>query len=168
MDFRLKYFKYKKKYLELRKTLSIIQNDMTGGTIKNVAIVIKKDDKILFVREKNKRGLLMLPGGQIDEDERPWDAIKREWVEETGINFPTKKQVNIVDGPFNYHRHTLIFFGNSNEETSFYSFNKDGKLKPDETVGIEWKTYDYVVRHKDEFKSYVVSSLNEIHKVGFV
>ena len=168
MDFRSKYLKYKTKYLELRKTLNIGQNDMMGGTVKNVAIVIKKDDKILFVREKNKRGLLMLPGGKIDGGERPWDAIKREWGEETGIKFPTQRQANVVDGPFNYHGHTLIFFGNSNEETSFYSFNKDRILKPGETVGIEWKTYDYVVRHADEFKSYVVSSLNEMHKVGFV
>lgn len=168
MDFRLKYLKYKKKYLQLRKTLSIIQNDLTGGTIKNVAIVIKKNDKILFVREKNKKSSLMLPGGQINSGERPWDAIKREWGEETGIKFPTQRQANIVDEPFNYHGHTLIFFGNSNEETSFYSFNKDRILKPGETVGIEWKTYDYVVRHTDEFKSYVISSLNEMHKVGFI
>ena len=168
MNFRSKYFKYKAKYLELRKTLNIIQNDMIGGTIKNVAIVIKKDGKMLFVREKKRMGLLMLPGGQIDGAERPWNAIKREWCEETGINFPTQRQANIEEIPFNYHNHTLIFFGTSNKETTFYSFNKDRILKPGETVEIEWKTYDYVMKNKDEFKSYVVSSLNEMHTVGYV
>ena len=47
-----------------------------------------ENDKILLIKKKTGPydGLLDLPGGTIEFNEKPIDALKREFVEETGIN----------------------------------------------------------------------------------
>lgn len=161
MDYYAKYLKYKNKYLELKN-----QNNMLGGVISNVTLIIKKDEQILFV--KSSRGKLMLPGGRIDAREIPWTAVKREWTEETGIRFPTRDIANINEDAFNYHGHTLIWHGNSTVPQAYYVFNKHGLLKPGETTNIVWKSYDYIMAHQEEFKDNVVNSLRDMHRSGLV
>lgn len=52
-----------------------------------VAIIIQKDDKILFTRRNNDpmRGTLDLPGGFVDPDESAETACRRELFEELGL-----------------------------------------------------------------------------------
>jgi 8-oxo-dGTP pyrophosphatase MutT (NUDIX family) len=159
-NFYIKYLKYKNKYLELSNT------SQNGGGIKNVAIVIKHNSYILFVQ--NPKGKFMLPGGNIERGEKPWNAIKREWQEETGIIFPKINEVNIISTPYNYHNHTLLWYGKSNKNRTHYVFNKHKILKPGETTSIQWFSFDYMMANKHNFKDYVIRSLVEMHMKGLV
>lgn len=49
-----------------------------------VAAVVERDDKIVLVRHSYKSGL-MFPGGAVDRNEHPTDAILREMREEIGL-----------------------------------------------------------------------------------
>ena len=46
--------------------------------------VFNSDDKVLMIKHK-KLGVWLPPGGHIDENELPCDAVRREIFEETGI-----------------------------------------------------------------------------------
>jgi ADP-ribose pyrophosphatase len=82
-------------------TLRVDVVDLRNGVIKDdyyvleypnwvTAVAITEDNKILMVRQYRHAGdiiSLELPGGVIDGDERPAEAIKREMLEETGYSF---------------------------------------------------------------------------------
>ena len=54
------------------------------------AVAITEDNKVLMVRQyRHAAGIVSLeiPGGVIDGDEAPQDAIRRELLEETGFQF---------------------------------------------------------------------------------
>lgn len=50
-----------------------------------VRAVIEHDDKYLFVRNKVSEGFWCLPGGGVEKGEDIITALKREMIEETGI-----------------------------------------------------------------------------------
>lgn len=61
---------------------------MEDNRFASVGAIVLKENKILLVRHtygtaKNK---LLNPGGMIQQNELPTDAVKREVLEETGIN----------------------------------------------------------------------------------
>jgi 8-oxo-dGTP diphosphatase len=62
-----------------------------------LAIVIR-DNKILLLRRKkgNFINLLAIPGGKIEENEHIRDAAKREFLEETGIEYDFKEYLGCV------------------------------------------------------------------------
>jgi 8-oxo-dGTP pyrophosphatase MutT (NUDIX family) len=65
------------------------------------AIIISKDKKIFFGRKKPAGGGVYsdcwhLPGGGVDDGEPKLEALKREILEETGIDI-SKYDINLVD-----------------------------------------------------------------------
>ena len=105
MDFKHKYLKYKNKYLHL-------QNQFSGGGVKNACIALLYDNKIYLV--KNKRDKWNIPGGGIDKGEISLDAAFREFYEETG-GFDLKKWANLTKprkefSVFCYNTHTDIWW----------------------------------------------------------
>lgn len=60
---------------------------MVDNYFASVGAIVLKDDKILLVRHTygSAKGKLLNPGGYICEGEMPYDAIKREVLEETSI-----------------------------------------------------------------------------------
>ena len=91
------------KYLVKEKwaTLRVDVVDLQNGVIKDdyyvleypdwvSAVALTQDNKIIMVRQYRHGGgiiSLEIPGGVIDGDETPEDAIKREMLEETGYSF---------------------------------------------------------------------------------
>lgn len=54
-----------------------------------VNVLIVKNNRVLFTRRQNKswgNGKLVLPGGHVEKDETPTNAIIREVYEELGVS----------------------------------------------------------------------------------
>ncbi len=51
--------------------------------VSSVRAIVFRGDEVLVVSQKNG-GVYILPGGRVEEGERPLDTLKREVIEETG------------------------------------------------------------------------------------
>ena len=64
-----------------------------------VSGILKKDDKILFVKHRKKgEEYYLLPGGGVDFGETFETALKREFLEEVNINISVDKLCIISEG----------------------------------------------------------------------
>lgn len=105
----LKWKTRSSKYLVREKwaTLRVDVCDLQNGVIKDDyyvleypnwvnAIAVTKEHKIILVRQyRHGAGIISLevPGGVIDGDESPEEAIKRELLEETGYSFDSSELI---------------------------------------------------------------------------
>ncbi|MES2830278.1 MAG: NUDIX hydrolase [Bacteroidota bacterium] len=105
----LKWKTISSKYLVKEKwaTLRVDVVDLQNGVIKDDyyvleypnwvnAVALTGDGKIIMVRQYRHGGdivSLEIPGGVIDGDENPEDAIKREMLEETGYSFESSELI---------------------------------------------------------------------------
>ena len=82
----------------------------TGNTDfgKSVSGVLIRDGKVLLGRHTygGGKGLLIIPGGYIQQGEAPEDAVVREFLEETGV---TVRPGEILGIRFNTHDWYVIF-----------------------------------------------------------
>lgn len=82
----------------------------TEDTVWNqsVAAVVINDGNVLLARHTygNGRGKLIIPGGYVNKNEAPQDALKREYLEETGVTVEPK---NIIGIRFNMHDWYVVF-----------------------------------------------------------
>lgn len=63
------------------------------------AVIIEKDEVLMMKEAKDScRGLWYLPAGRVEKNETLVDAVKREVLEETGLNFEPSNLVSI-EGP---------------------------------------------------------------------
>jgi ADP-ribose pyrophosphatase len=101
----LKWQKLSSRYLvkEQWATLRVDTCDLQNGIIKDDyfvleypnwvnAVALTEDNEIIMVRQYRHAGdiiSLEIPGGVIDGDEKPEDAVRRELLEETGYSFKT-------------------------------------------------------------------------------
>jgi len=101
----LKWQKLSSRYLvkEQWATLRIDTCDLQNGIVKDDyfvleypnwvnAVALTADNEIIMVRQYRHAGdiiSLEIPGGVIDGDEKPEDAVRRELLEETGYSFQT-------------------------------------------------------------------------------
>jgi len=120
MDYRLKYLKYKNKYLNL-------QNQFGGGA-KNACVALLYNNNIYLV--KNYKNKWNIPGGKIDLGENSLTAAFREFHEETGgfdldIWEPTlRTKIHC----YNFRGHTDIFWYVSNTYPNIV-FKKNREMK---------------------------------------
>ncbi len=75
-------------------------SDITNITNKVRAIILDKSNNFYIC---NYADMYMLPGGKIDYDETPIEAIKRELLEELGINFD-QNQIEPILTTENYYK----------------------------------------------------------------
>ena len=101
----LKWQKLSSRYLvkEQWATLRVDTCDLQNGIVKDDyfvleypnwvnAVALTEDNEIIMVRQYRHAGdiiSLEIPGGVIDGDEKPEDAVRRELLEETGYSFKT-------------------------------------------------------------------------------
>ena len=74
----------------------------------SVTAVVIKDNKVLLARHTygGGNGMLIVPGGYINFGETPQDAVKREYMEETGVIIQPK---DIIGIRFNMHDWYIAF-----------------------------------------------------------
>ena len=74
----------------------------------SAAGVCIKDNKVLLVRHTYGagKGKLIIPGGFVEYGESPQEAVKREFLEETGIMIEPKEIIGIR---FNSHDWYIVF-----------------------------------------------------------
>lgn len=107
---------------------------------KSVAGIVLREDKVLLARHTygGGKGKLIIPGGYINRNETPQDAVKREVFEETGI---IVEPLDIVGIRFNLKDWYVIFTakyisgeeksdGNENSEVVWVDI-KDAVLRDD-------------------------------------
>ncbi|SHG85205.1 NUDIX hydrolase [Pedobacter caeni] len=101
----LKWQKLSSRYLvkEQWATLRVDTCDLQNGIVKDDyfvleypnwvnAVALTADNEVIMVRQYRHAGdiiSLEIPGGVIDGDEKPEDAVRRELLEETGYSFQT-------------------------------------------------------------------------------
>ena len=141
-----------------------------SGEDTNVAIIIRaRRGAILCVVLRN--GRIVLPGGGRHRGESNWDAVMREYKEETGIRPPSRDVVDVSSVP-HIRRHgngstTAIFHGQIRADAD-WRYNRDGLLqRPSETTGLIWLTYDEMMADR-RVEGYVKKSLDEMRTLGLV
>ena len=88
--------------------------------------VIRNGDKVLFQKRKNDK-YYSLPGGKIEVLETVKDALKRELIEELGIEVEVKDIVSVVEN----------FFEFNNEKVHQYIFSYEVKLLDDKYNNLD-------------------------------
>lgn len=75
---------------------------------KSVAGVVMRDGKVLLARHTYGagRGRLIIPGGYLQHSETPEDALRREFLEETGVEI---NPVGLLGMRFNTHDWYAVF-----------------------------------------------------------
>ncbi len=102
---------------------------MENGTTnwgQSVTGVVIKENKVLLARHTygGGKGLLIVPGGYVNVDETPQDALVREYMEETNV---TVKPLDVIGIRFNMHDWYIAFRAEyvSGEATSDHEENSE-------------------------------------------
>jgi len=123
---------------------------VSGKLDLTVGACIVADKKILLMHHA-KLDKWLFPGGHIEQNETPDDAILREVREETGLEAQFKQygEVNISPDvkklaiPFYANVHSV---GNHNHFCSYYFMSVDNVnlTKNNESKDLKWFTYDEI------------------------
>lgn len=98
-----------------------------------------KNDKLLVIRKNGGPYINRydLPGGSLEESESLTQAMKREFLEETGVEIEIVKNIGVIDFmlPWNWKNFTHV-----HHIAVYYSVNKiGGQLEdPDQFDGQDW------------------------------
>lgn len=134
--------------------------------------ILIKNDKILLIKKGNGpyKGLLDLPGGTIEFDESPKEALKRELVEEVGIKLTEYDLIDSDSVSFTWEynndlfkvHHIGIFY-----KIISYSGEVNNNIKIDEvnddSMGADF--YDIKSLKKEKLSKIV---LLELKKLGYI
>ncbi len=68
---------------------------------KRVSAVIIENEKVLLIRRiKPGKEYFVLPGGSVEEGENEFDALKRELLEETGLQISEGRFISEVEDEY--------------------------------------------------------------------
>lgn len=97
------------------------------------AVAITEEGEILMVKQYRhpiKETILEIPGGFVDENETPEEAMKRELKEETGYEFSFVKNVGkIAANPGVLDNFTYLFLAEGGIKTSAQKLDKNEELE---------------------------------------
>lgn len=100
------------------------------------AIAITEDNKVLMVRQyRHAAGIVSLeiPGGVIDGDESPEQAIQRELLEETGYQFDDFELLSVVyPNPSTSNNQTIAFLARGGKKVQEQSLDEHEEIVVEE------------------------------------
>ena len=95
------------------------------------AVIQRSDGKILFVRTTYGKGYWNFPGGRIDKQESPEDAVRREVLEEVGINLKSTQQLGTFLSTYEHKKdHVTVFSAKGSYDV--------GKIQASEIRDYRW------------------------------
>jgi 8-oxo-dGTP pyrophosphatase MutT (NUDIX family) len=98
-----------------------------------VAMAITEEENIILIKQYRhpiKETLIELPGGFIDADEQPQQAIIRELQEETGYTFPAVQYLGITAAnPGLLNNHTHMFLATGGVKTSEQQLDQNEEIE---------------------------------------
>jgi ADP-ribose pyrophosphatase len=107
------------------------------------AVSITEEQEVLMVRQYRhpvEETLLEIPGGFMDENETPEEAMKRELKEETGYEFSSVTNVGrIAANPGVLNNFTYLFLATGGRRTSEQKLDKNEELKVEKITIAELK-----------------------------
>lgn len=107
------------------------------------AVSITEEQEVLMVtqyRHPVEETLLEIPGGFIDENETPEEAMKRELKEETGYEFSSVTNVGrIAANPGVLNNFTYLFLATGGKKTSEQKLDKNEELQVEKITIPELK-----------------------------
>ena len=129
---------------------------------RSVAGVVLKNGKVLLARHTygNGTGLLVIPGGYIEHDETPQDALRREFLEETGIVVEPRR---LIGSRFNAKNWYVVFTADH--------ISGEPRSDQDENSEVIWMDTAEVMEREDIpdlTKALVRCALNEENAFGLV
>ena len=96
------------------------------------AVAITEEGEVLMVRQYRhpiEETILETPGGFVDEDETPEEAMLRELKEETGYEFSSIKNVGkIAANPGVLNNFTYLFLARGGKKTALQQLDKNEEL----------------------------------------
>jgi 8-oxo-dGTP pyrophosphatase MutT (NUDIX family) len=132
------------------------------------AFIVRTDtvEPQLLLHKHKKLGVLLQPGGHIELNENPWQAIRHEIIEETGYQLSQLKilqpkiRMKTLSGailhpiPVSPNTHNFDSGGNHKHTDEGYAFTANGAPlgQPDdgESVDIHWVSLDELKNLKKE------------------
>jgi ADP-ribose pyrophosphatase YjhB (NUDIX family) len=128
-----------------------------------VAAVIERDDKFLLVEEYAMgRRVVTQPGGHIEADESPEQAVAREVLEESGVTVRCRDMIGVY---LWIHPQTRQQFLRIMYAAEFLSHDTSAPLD-DGILGLRWMTIDDIRASRSILRTPVVLKCVEDFRAG--
>ncbi len=82
--------------------------DTSGSPLCTVDVIIETDGGIILIKRKNPPPGWAIPGGFVDYGESLEDAVRREALEETGLDIKLSRQFHTYSDPERDPRHHTV------------------------------------------------------------
>lgn len=130
-------------------------------SFRNVSVLLfSPDGRKLFLVKLRRTDKYTPPGGRINHGEKPFDAIKREFREETGMELPECHDLHGYKGFSQYistRFSTKFYIGICPTTSVRWRSSSDG-----ETNGSDWKSlHEILVERRHRIRDCALGSLTE-------
>lgn len=131
-------------------------------------IVVRDDGKIAIFNKSNKNEY-KLPGGGIEENEKPEEAFKREVLEETGCKVEIIKELGTTEEYKtldNFKQISYVFVGKVLEDTKQLNVTQKEK---DEGARLVWETPENALKVITEsYDKLIASKYESVYHTRFI
>ena len=131
-------------------------------------IVIREDGKIAIFNKANKNEY-KLPGGGIENKEKPEEAFKREVLEETGCEVEIVKSLGTIEEnktQGNFKQISYVFVGKVLKDTKELHVTEK---ENDDAAKLIWETPENALKLiKDCFSNLIASKYESVYHTKFI